>query len=74
MSKRIPLLALLAALTIGCISTPVEAGWWRGAGWDNGEWGGWRRGGPLRALHSFYPRFFSYPRVCSGFYCGPRIY
>jgi len=62
MSKRLSLLALVAALAMGCISTPVEAQWWRGGGWDTGEWGGWRPGGPIRALRSFYPRFFSYPR------------
>ena len=73
MSKRVALLGLLAALTLGSMSNPVEARWRRGGGGDNGDWGGWRNGGPSRALHSYYPRFFSYPRApyYAGYYGAP---
>jgi hypothetical protein len=74
MSKRVALLGLLAALTIGSMSTPAEA-WW-GGGWYGGVWGGWYlRGGGWRGgwygwrpLHhgSLYPA--SYGPYYSGYY------
>jgi hypothetical protein len=41
MSKRAALLGLFAALTVGNLSSPVEAGW-RGGGWFGSGWGGGR--------------------------------
>ena len=76
MSKRVALLGLLAALTIGCMPSPAEA-WW-GGGWYGG-WSRWRGGygsWPYYPRYSYYPRYYGYYRrpYYGGYYGGYRPY